>query len=85
MLSCILIHGSFDHSVGPFPALDNGLDVLHCLRREVLLAGFPAHSAGIHVFNNEDLTIIFQCVGYVLSLHRFRLLHTISWINAFIR
>jgi hypothetical protein len=57
------VHGGFDHSVGPFPALNNALDMLDGLRSEVLLSRLSADTCR-HIFNNEKLATMFQCVSY---------------------
>jgi len=70
MLSRVIIDGSLDHSVRPFPALDDALDMLHCLRGEELLSGLLAYACR-YIFNNEELTTMFQGTGYFSICHCF--------------
>lgn len=44
--------------------------MFHRVRREVLFARLFAYAGG-HVFNNEELTIMFQCVSYLGIYHCF--------------
>jgi hypothetical protein len=51
-LSSIIIHWSFNHSVGSPFALDNSLDMFHCFRGKKLLSSFFAYSCR-HIFDNS--------------------------------
>ncbi len=57
----VLVHGRLDYSRGFLLALENGLNMLHRLRRKELLPGFFAN-ARRHVLDHANPTGMFQCV-----------------------
>ena len=68
VLSRIIINRSFDHSVRPFSAFDDTLDMFNRLRSEELLPGLLAHSCR-DIFDNKKLATMFQRIGHFCVYH----------------